>query len=145
MTDKKILEPNAEETTINAQEILSLQGTQLLEKLGTSTAGLTKEEAEKRLEQYGANTVTGQSKTPVVLDFLSHFKNPITIILLAAGILSGLLGDFTNLIIILVIVLISVTLDFTQEYRANRAAETLKKRVATTATVIRDGRKVEMT
>ena len=144
MSDKKIMEPNAEETTINAQEILSLQGSQLLEKLGSSTAGLTKEEAEKRLEQYGANTVTGKGKTPVVLDFLSHFKNPITIILLAAGILSGVLGDFTNLIIILVIVLISVTLDFTQEYRANRAAETLKKRVATTATVIRDGRKVEV-
>lgn len=144
MTDKKILELNAEETTINAQEILSLQGTELLEKLGTSTVGLTKEEAEIRLEQYGANTVTGKGKTPIILGFLSHFKNPITLILLAAGILSGVLGDFTNLIIILVIVLISVTLDFTQEYRANRAAETLKKRVATTATVIRDGRKVEV-
>jgi len=136
--------PNADENMIAVKEILTLPGAQVLERLGTSLAGLSKEESERRLELYGANTVTGKRKSPVVLQFLSHFKNPITIILLVAAVLSGVLGNFTNLAIILIIVLISVTLDFTQEFRAERAAETLKKRVATTATVVRDGRKQEV-
>ena len=144
VTNKETPRPDADENMIEAQEILTLPGAQVLERLGTSLAGLSKEESERRLELYGANTITGKGKSPVVLQFLSHFKNPITIILLAAGILSGILGDFTNLVIIFIIVLISVTLDFTQEYRAERAAETLKKRVATTATVVRDGNKQEI-
>ena len=125
-------------------EILSLSSGDFMTRLGTSTSGLTTEEAENRLETYGSNEVARKKKTSIVIEFLSHFKSPVTIILIIAAILSGVLGDISNTIIILAIVLVSVILDFTQEYRAERAAEELKKRVATTATTLRNGEKQEI-
>ena len=89
-----------------------------------------------RLEIHGHNEIAIRSRASAFIKFLSHFKSPVTIILLAAAILSGVLGDRTNMLIILSIVMVSVILDFTQEYRAERAAEQLRRRVATTATVL---------
>ena len=129
---------------ISTRDILSLSSDDFMNRLGTSTSGLTTEEAENRLETYGSNDVSQKRKKSVVIEFLSHFRSPVTIILVIAAILSGTLGDISNTIIILVIVLVSVILDFTQEYRAGKAAEELKRRVATTATTLRDGIKQEI-
>jgi P-type Mg2+ transporter len=125
-------------------DLLSLPTDELLSRLDTSTAGLTTEEAERRLEVYGTNEISQKGKKPLYLEFISHFKSPITIILLVAAIVSGFLGDPLDAGIIVLIVLVSVTLDFTQEYRAGRAAEALRKRVATTATVFRNGTKQDI-
>lgn len=124
---------------IDSEEALSLSSEELMVRLGTSAAGLTVEEAEKRLEMYGYNEVARKKKRAVLIEFLSHFKSPITIILIIAAIISGFLGDPLDAGIIILIVLVSTTLDFIQEYRAVRAAEALRKRVATTATVLRNG------
>ena len=104
-----------------------------------------------RQETYGFNEVVGKARTPLAIKFLSHFKSPITIVLLVAAVLSVILvyipgnqGDISNAIIIFAIVLISVTLDFTQEYRAERAADELRKRVANTVTVYRGGSKEDI-
>ncbi|MGD0780946.1 MAG: magnesium-translocating P-type ATPase [Dehalococcoidales bacterium] len=140
--DKKKHSNGAE--LISTKEILSLASGDFMTRLGTSTSGLTTEEAENRLETYGSNEVSQKRKKSVIIEFLSHFKSPVTIILIIAAILSGILGDISNTIIILAIVLVSVILDFTQEYRAGRAAEELKRRVATTATTLRDGVKQEI-
>jgi Mg2+-importing ATPase len=129
---------------LRTEEILSLSSGDFMARLGTSAAGLTTEEAENRLEIYGSNEVSRKKQTSVVIEFLSHFKSPVTIILIVAAILSGVLGNVSNTIIILSIVMVSVILDFTQEYRAERAAEDLKRRVATTATTLRDGVKQEI-
>ncbi|MGD0794562.1 MAG: HAD-IC family P-type ATPase [Dehalococcoidales bacterium] len=129
---------------ISTDEILSLSSGDFMTRLGTSPSGLTTEEAENRLATYGSNEITRKQKTSIVIEFLSHFRSPVTIILIIAAILSGVLGDISNTIIILAIVLVSVILDFTQEYRAERAAEELKKRVATTASTLRNGEKQEI-
>jgi Mg2+-importing ATPase len=141
---KNTNKPKDSADLISAGEILSLSSCDFMTRLGTSTSGLTTEEAEKRLEIYGSNEVAKKKKTSVVIEFLSHFKSPVTIILIIAAILSGILADISNTIIILAIVLVSVILDFTQEYRAEKAAEELKKRVATTATTLRNGVKQEI-
>ena len=73
-----------------------------------------------------------------------HFRSPVTIILIIAAIVSGISQDWREAAIILIIVLVSVILDFTQEYRAGKAAEALRKRVATTATVLRNGNKQDV-
>ncbi|HUW76954.1 MAG TPA: magnesium-translocating P-type ATPase, partial [Gallionella sp.] len=76
---------------------------------------------------------------PLLIQYFSHFKNPLVMILLAASAVSALTGEITGFVIIWAIVLMSVTLDFYQEYRAGRAAEELKKSVAVRATVLREG------
>ena len=129
---------------ISTKEILPLPSDELLSRLGTLATGLTTEEAERRLETYGSNEIAKKERGSILIEFLSHFKSPLVIILIIAAIVSGVLGELVNAIIILSIVLVSVILDFTQEYRAGRAAEVLRRRVATMATTFRDGTKQDV-
>jgi Mg2+-importing ATPase len=129
---------------ISTEEILSLPSGELLSRLGTSATGLSNEEVIRRLETYGSNEVARKGKRSVFIEFLSHFRSPLVIILIIAAIVSGILGQLVDAIIILSIVLLSVILDFAQEYRAERAAEELKRRVATTATTFRNGAKQDV-
>jgi len=140
--DRKNLTESTDQ--ISTDEYLSLPSNELLSRLGTSLDGLTGEEAERRLEIYGSNEVARKKQTSIILEFLSHFKSPLVIILIIAAIVSAALNQVENTVIILSIVMISVILDFTQEHRAERAAEALKKRVATTATVFRNGTKQDI-
>ena len=94
--------------------------------------------------QYGINRFRETQQPPSWRRFLAHFKNPLVLILLAASMVSALSGELTNFIIISAIVLLSVTLDFVQEYRANAAAEKLRQSVMLHATVVRDGRTLEL-
>lgn len=128
---------------LEIDDILGLPPGDLLSRISSPT-GLTADEAQKRLDTYGPNEVAKKRKTPVVIEFLSHFRSPLVIILIIAAIISGVLEEFVNAAIILSIVLASVILDFTQEHRAEGAAEALRKRVTTTATVKRDGTKQDV-
>jgi Mg2+-importing ATPase len=129
---------------ISTEEMLSLPSGELLSRAGTSATGLTTEDVARRLETYGPNEVGKKGKRPVFIEFLSHFKSPLVIILIIAAIVSGILGEPVNAIIILSIVLVSVILDFSQEYRAEGAADELRRRVATTATALRNGIKQDI-
>ncbi|HXY75157.1 MAG TPA: HAD-IC family P-type ATPase, partial [Dehalococcoidales bacterium] len=141
---KKQVKNNSGKKRLDAASVLTLKPDEVLTELGSSVSGLSAEEVETRTEEYGPNIVTKAKKASVFVEFFSHFKSPITLVLIVAAILSGVIGDIRNTIIILVIVLVSVVLDFTQEYRAQKAAAALEKRVATTATTIRNGTKQEI-
>lgn len=112
--------------------------------LQSTVAGLSQQEAEPRTARFGPNTLRDHGERPLLIQYFSHFKNPLVMILLAASAVSALTGEITGFVIIWAIVLISVTLDFYQEYRAGRAAEELKKSVAVRATVLRDGHSTEI-
>ncbi|MEM3504476.1 MAG: HAD-IC family P-type ATPase, partial [Nitrososphaeria archaeon] len=127
----------------SAEEVLTLPTDELLLRLNSSLNGLSSEEVEKRLQYFGYNMLI-KKKRRAVIEFLSHLKSPLVIILLIAGLISGFLGEVVNAIIIFVIIMFSVILDFYQESKAENAAELLKQRVATTATVLRDGVKREV-
>ncbi|MCX6013148.1 MAG: magnesium-translocating P-type ATPase [Chloroflexi bacterium] len=127
-----------EKNTAKINETLTLPVSKLLDKLRTTLTGLSTEEVEKRLDEFGTNEVGTKKRQSVVIEFLYHFRNPLVIILIVAAILSGVLGEITNSIIIFCIVLISTILDFFQEYRAGKAAEELKKRIATKVPALRD-------
>ena len=118
--------------------------TALLEQLAASPDGLSSGEAAARLEQFGPNLIHGERKRALVLQFLTKFRNPLVIVLLAASALSAFTGDAASFFIIGTIVLISVTLDFVQEYRAGQAAERLRQSVAVRVQVLRDGKPVEI-
>jgi Mg2+-importing ATPase len=115
-----------------------------LARLRATPSGLTTAEAEERREVYGPNEVSGKRKRSVALEFLSHFRNPLVVILLIAGGISVLAGEATEAAIIFTIVMASVVMDFLQEYRAQGAVTLLRERIVTTATVFRDGVKGEV-
>jgi Ca2+-transporting ATPase len=111
----------------------------VLEELGVSEAGLSSEEAEKRLKKYGENELKEEEKISVLKLFLSQFKSILIIILITASIVSALLGELTDAIIIIFTVFLAGILSFVQEYRAEKAIELLKSLTSPEATVIRDG------
>jgi len=102
--------------------------------------GLSSTQVATLLDQWGPNRFVETRTPPIWLHLLSHFRNPLVLILLVASTLSALLGEFANFFIINVIVLLSVTLDFVQEHRAGRAAEMLRQSIALSTRVLRDGR-----
>ncbi|MCS6818774.1 MAG: cation-translocating P-type ATPase [Chitinophagales bacterium] len=102
--------------------------------------GLTSSEANIRLAEYGPNELEEKKKKPIWLLFLYQFKDFMIIILLAAAVLSGLLGDLIDTIIIAVIVFLNALIGFIQEYRAEKAMEALKKMAMPLCEVLRDGR-----
>ncbi|HEX3777903.1 MAG TPA: magnesium-translocating P-type ATPase [Polyangiaceae bacterium] len=107
----------------------------------TDTArGLTSQEAELRLTQFGENDPLPRRKRNALRDFLGRFTNPLVAILLLASVASAFVGDFVNASLVLCIVAVSVLVEFIQTRRSERAAEALKAQVAQTATVLRDGR-----
>ena len=110
----------------------------------TGATGLSGSEAKARLARFGPNLFRERQERSLLLQYLTRFKNPLVIILLVASAVSAFSGEVTNFLIISFIVLLSVTLDFVQEYRANAAAEKLRQSVSVRATVLRDGKPLEV-
>ena len=112
---------------------------EIYQQLNTSVWGLTQHEANKRLKEEGYNELQEKKKPPVWLLFLSQFKDFMIVVLMAAAVLSGIMGDITDTIIILVIVFLNAIIGFVQEFRSEKALEALKKMTVTQTQVIRDG------
>ena len=98
-----------------------------MSELNVTSTGLTTQQAQERLAQYGPNELKKEKgKSPLKL-LLDQFTDILMIILLIATGLSIVVGEVTDAIIILAIVIASATLGFTQEYRSEKAVEALKK------------------
>jgi len=119
-----------------------------LTRLNTQRHGLTFEDAEERLQHYGANQVASEKAPAALIQLFQAFNNPFIWVLTALAAISfvtdyllplrqGEETDLTGAIIVLVMVSLSGLLRFWQEYRTNKAAEALKSLVRTTATVLR--------
>jgi P-type Mg2+ transporter len=111
----------------------------LLVRLKTKAAGLETPEVQSRLATYGANDAATVKRSPLWLQFLARFSNPLIIILLIASAVSAATGDVASFVIIFCIVMLSIIFDFVQEVRAQNAVEALRQSVAVLATVRRDG------
>ena len=117
----------------------SISAEKLMQNLQSDISGLSSEEAEKRLKEYGENTIKKQKKVTKIMLFLSQLKNPIMLILIFATIVSAVTGDLTDATIILAIIFISSLLSFLQEYRASNAVEELRAKVQMRSIVLRNG------
>lgn len=102
-------------------------------------AGLTSSEARLRFSKFGPNEPISSHRTSSVFQILLLFINPLAIILLVASAISVALGEIISASIIVVMVLLSAALNFIQTYRSQRAVERIRKEVAPTAAVLRDG------
>ena len=116
----------------------------LLSLLEANPAGLTSAEAKQRLRQHGPNSLAAESRFAPLIAFLQFFANPLVLILLAASGISIALGDPVGGSIIIAIVLLSVIVNFYTEFQARHAVEDIRKQVATTAAVLRDGHEAEL-
>jgi Ca2+-transporting ATPase len=106
--------------------------------------GLSDSEAKTRIQEYGPNALEEKKKKPTWVLFLAQFKDFMILILAAAAVISGIVGDLTDTIIILVIIVLNAVLGFVQEYRAEKAMESLKKLTETQTKVLREGQTVSL-
>lgn len=120
---------------------------QVLSTLGSSLDGLSNEEANKRLADYGRNELEEGEKRTLFAKFVDQFKDLMIIILVAAAILSVVTEGFhglTDAIIILAVVILNAAFGVYQEGQAEAAIEALKNMSSPIARVLRDNHVVEM-
>ena len=106
--------------------------------------GLSSKEAESRLIKYGQNKLEEGKKRSKIFRFFDQFKDLLIIVLIIAGCLSYYLGDFRGGTILLVIVFVNSVIGFYQEFKAEKILESLKQIISAKATVIRDGKHMEI-
>ena len=101
--------------------------------------GLTEKEAAQRLKENGENSLGEGKKTSPVTIFFGQFRDVMVLILLAATVISVILGEVTDAVTIILIVLLNAILGFIQEFRTEKTLEALKSMTAPTAKCWRDG------
>lgn len=116
----------------------------VLKGLDANKAGISTEEATKRQAKYGKNKLAEKKKTPIIIKFFEQMKDPMTLILIAAAVISLITGiinkeGFADVIIILSVVIINAILGVLQENKAEKAIEALAEMSAATSKVMRDG------
>ncbi|MBL8436284.1 MAG: HAD-IC family P-type ATPase [Zoogloea sp.] len=101
--------------------------------------GLIADEASRRLDAHGPNRLAERRPRPAWLKFFDQFRSVLIIILLGAAVLAGAIGNLKDAVVIAVVVLLNASLGFIQEHRAEAALAALRKMLAPSARVRRDG------
>jgi P-type Ca2+ transporter type 2C len=110
------------------------------DRLGGATgAGLTSDEASRRLAEYGRNEIREQEGRGAWQMLLAQFTDFMILMLLAAAGISGVIGEIEDAAAILAIVVLNAVIGFVQEYRAEKALRALKQLAALKARCVRDG------
>ncbi len=112
---------------------------EVFHELHSSSSGITEEESRIRIERFGLNVLKEKKKKPLFMIFLDQFRDFMILVLIAAAVISGVIGELSDTIAIIVIVVLNAVIGFVQEYRAEKAMAALKKMAAPYATVIRKG------
>ncbi|MDP2975703.1 MAG: HAD-IC family P-type ATPase [Anaerolineales bacterium] len=112
---------------------------EVLSQVGSSATGLSTQEAAQRLAADGPNELKEGKRISPLQIFLSQFKSLLVWILIAAGVISGVLSEMVDAIAILAIVVLNAVIGFYQEFKAEKSIAALKKLTAPEARVLRDG------
>ena len=115
-----------------AAEVLQAQQTD-------AARGLSAEEAARRLQEHGTNELATQQARPWPKLLLDQFTDFMILVLLAAAVVSGLLGEWVDTLVIVVIVVLNAVIGFTQARRADQAIAALRQLAAAQAQVLRGG------
>lgn len=112
--------------------------------LDTTSGGIDNTIAAERLSEYGKNKIEDTKKKTVWKMLLQQLTDFMILVLIVVAIISGILGDLTDTLIILAIIVINAAVGFIQEYRSEKAMEALKNMVPNNAKVTREGNTIEI-
>jgi Ca2+-transporting ATPase len=115
---------------------------QLLELAKSQETGLSADEANRRLVEYGPNTLERAQGESAFKIFLGQLKSPLVVVLILAGLIAILLGKVVDGSVVLAVVVLNAIIGFVQELKASRAIEALRAMVPELATVLRGGERV---
>lgn len=106
--------------------------------------GLSSEQAKETLKAHGSNELVGKKGITLWEMLIEQFKDFLVLILIGASLVSAIIGEVTDSVVIILIVILNAALGVIQEARASKALEALKKMAAPEAKVIRDGHIIEI-
>lgn len=146
---------NSKKEEFDAQKVYGeqaiLEKEEFTKKYNININGLSSSEAQEKINKYGFNEIKQNEPKKWYNYFFESLFTPFNSILLGiilvlfyTDVILAETPSYANMIVLLVLVLASTLLDFFEEYRSNKAAEKLKEMVATTATVLRDGKQVKI-
>ncbi|WP_166332431.1 cation-transporting P-type ATPase [Sphingobacterium chungjuense] len=117
----------------------------VLSRLEVDTSeGLNKATAEKLLKKHGRNELPQKKKESTFIRFIKHFHDVLIYVLLAAAVVTTILGHYTDTIVIILVAIINAAIGFVQEGKAEKALESIKGILSLKATVLRDGKREEI-
>lgn len=125
---------------LETQMFHTLETGAVMEVLGTGKSGLTRAEAQTRQTQFGKNVLDEGKKKSLLVKFLEQFKDLMIIVLIAASVISGLVGEWTDTAIIMAVVILNAVMGVVQESKAEQALDALKKMSAQSIRLKRDGK-----
>ena len=125
-------------------EICILDVKDSLAELKTNLSGLTNEEAEERLEEFGLNELAHAKTYNFWTDIFNRLKSPLVIQLLIIAIVSAIIGEIKSTAIVSAMVLLSVGLSYVLDRRSSNAVEALGKRVQSRVILLREGKETEL-
>lgn len=122
--------------TINADEALK--------ETGSSKQGLDDNTVQQKLAEYGKNELQAKKKMHPVLLFLRQFAEVMILVLIVAAVISAIIGEVSDTIVIIVIIVLNAVVGFIQEYRAEKAMDALSKMATPSATLVRNGKIIQL-
>jgi len=129
---------------VDPTSLCSLPADKAYDLLGTSRKGLSHQEAQERLAQYGENVLTAKKPRPMWMRFGAHLVNMFAILLWVATVLSFFSDQAALGFAIIAVILLNAVFAFVQEYRAEKAIEALRNMLPPKAKVVRDGQMHEI-
>lgn len=120
------------------------QADKALRELETSNTGLTHEQVQERLYRYGPNRLDEAKPASVLQRLMRHLNNVLLYVLIAAALVTALMGHWVDTFVILAVVVLNVAIGFVQEGKAEKALQAIRHLLAPHAVVLRDGRQQDI-
>ena len=117
---------------------------EVLDRVESSEAGLTSEQADHSREKCGWNELTEGKKKSISQIFFEQYKDFLVLILIASALISGILGDVESAAVIVIVITINAILGTIQTVKAEQSLQSLKKLSGPEAKVLRDGTTVQL-
>jgi len=128
---------------MNMEDIKKASVDEIFKQFSSSKSGLSSQDAKVRLDKYGPNEII-EKKVNLLLKFLGYFWGPIPWMIEIAAILSAIIHHWEDFWIIMVMLMINAVVGYWQEHKADNEIESLKKKMALKARVLRDGKWVQL-
>jgi magnesium-transporting ATPase (P-type) len=146
-SDEAQLGPRLGQTVLSSFTVFignDLGGSLIVPDQATSIVGLSTAEARSRLAELGPNAVVAQHRVRLIRRIGNQLRDPLILLLLAAVILTVVVGDLTDAAVIALVIVVNTAVGVIQEVRADHAVTALASLSAPRARVIRDGRQQEI-
>ena len=116
----------------------------VLKEINSGHNGLSPSDAQARLEKYGSNALSIKHRDSALVTYLRQFRDLMILLLLVSSGISFFLGDDRTAIVLFALVVLNTTIGYLQEYKAGKVMESLERLVVSEATIVRDGKRIEV-